>query len=168
MLQLPYWSLLADLLEHYRQRAILDPKRTVPIIHVNLVSSVSTLLQQLYKNENKDKVNFLAVAYRCLEILFSDSFSLSYRPAFEHVSSAVDQVLSALSLQITLCKENEAEELNALQQISLVAQVLLRKFDLQLVMAANQKKVTPSNFSLTSYFAKSILNRFFLQSLRNP
>lgn len=139
---MPYWTLLADLLDHYRQRASLDPKRSVPTIHVNLVSSVSTLLQQLYKNDNEDKVAFLAAAYRCLQILFSDSFSLSYRPAFEHVTSTVDQILSALSVQITLCKEGEAEELNALHQLSLAAQVLLKKFDSQLVMAANQKKVS--------------------------
>lgn len=142
---MPYWTLLADLLDHYKEKACLDPKRSVPTIQVNLVSSVSTLLQQLYKNETDNRIEFLAAAHRCLQILFSDSFSLSYRPAFEHVSSAVDQVLSALSSQISLCKEGKTDELSALHQLSLAAQVLLKKFDSQLVMAANQKKVTIEN-----------------------
>jgi Na+/melibiose symporter-like transporter len=143
---LPYWSLLADLLEHYKEKARLDPKRSVPTIHVNLVSSVSILLQHLYKNTNEGtegRIKILTVAHQCLETLFSDSFSLSYRPAFEQVSSAVDQVLLSLSAQIGICKEDEniIEETNALHVLSLTAQVLLKKFDSQLVMAANQKKV---------------------------
>lgn len=147
LLQLPYWTLLASLLKHYQEKARLDPKRSVPTIHVNLVSTVSTLLQQLYKRDVKgaeDRVEFLALTHQCLQILFSDSFTLSYRPAFEHVYSAVDQVLISLSTQINLCQESDTdprEELNALHQLRLTAQVLLKKFDSQLVMAANQKKV---------------------------
>lgn len=133
-------------MDHYKEKARLDSKRSIPTIHVNLVSSVSTLLHQIYKEPIKnldDRYQFLAAAHRCLQILFSDSFSLSYRPAFEHVSSAVDQVLTCLSAQISLCNENEDTTLEAetLHELSLVAKVLLKKFDSQLVLAANQKKV---------------------------
>ncbi|GAA5808334.1 hypothetical protein MFLAVUS_001724 [Mucor flavus] len=147
LLQLPYWTLLGDLLEHYKEKAGLDSKRSVPTIHVNLVSTVSTLLQQLYKNETStDRIEFLAAAYRCLRILFSDSFSLSYRPAFEHVSNAVDQVLTCLGTQInTFSKDqNNTNEFEVLHQLSLTAKVLLNKFDSQLVLAANQKKIFSS------------------------
>lgn len=143
---MPYWTLLAELLKHFQEKARLDPKRSVPTIHVNLVASVSTLLQQLYKNdvqETTKRIEFLSLTHQCLEILLSDSFSLSYRPAFEHVSAAVDQILIALGIQTNLCQEseNKAEESNALHELCLTAQVLLKKFDTQLVMAANQKKV---------------------------
>lgn len=139
LIQLPYWTLLVDLLEHYKEKSQLDPNRSPPTIHVNLVSSVSTLLQQLYKSQFDKKKEFLVVARRCLEILFSNDFSLSYRPAYEHVSVAVDQVILSLTTQIDICKEKN--EIDVLNELASIAQVLLKKFDSQLILAANQKKV---------------------------
>lgn len=146
LLQLPYWTLLTDLLQHYSEKARLDPKRSVPTVHANIVLSVSTLLQQLDKNyldKPQQRIEFYTVAHNCLEILFSDIFALSYRPAFEHVSTSVDQVLVTMTTQIDLCNKDNAnkQEANALNQLALTAQVLLKKYDSQLVLAANQKKV---------------------------
>lgn len=146
LLQLPYWTLLIDLLQHYSEKARLDPKRSVPTVHTNLVLSVSTLLQQLDKNyldRPQQRIEFYTVAHNCLKFLFSDIFALSYRPAFEHVSTSVDQILVTMTTQIDLCNKdnNNEQEENALRQLALTAQVLLKKYDSQLVLAANQKKV---------------------------
>lgn len=137
---------MTDLLQHYAEKARLDPKRNVPTVHANIVLSVSTLLQQLDKShldKPQQRIEFYTVVHTCLEILFSDIFALSYRPAFEHVSTAVDQVLATMTTHIDLCNKNEtnADESNALHQLALIAQVLLTKYDSQLVLAANQKKV---------------------------
>lgn len=137
---------MTDLLQHYAEKARLDPKRNVPTVHANIVLSVSTLLQQLdksYLDKPQQRLEFYTAVHTCLEILFSENFSLSYRPAFEHVSTAVDQVLATMTMQIDLCNKDEtdAAESNALHQLALTAQVLLKKYDSQLVLAANQKKV---------------------------
>ncbi|KAL7313294.1 hypothetical protein PS15m_007055 [Mucor circinelloides] len=149
LLQISYWTLLTDLLQHYAEKARLDPKRNVPTVHANIVLSVSTLLQQLDKShldKPQQRIEFYTVVHTCLEILFSDIFALSYRPAFEHVSTAVDQVLATMTTHIDLCNKNEtnADESNALHQLALIAQVLLTKYDSQLVLAANQKKIFSS------------------------
>lgn len=146
LLQLSYWTLFTDLLQHYAEKARLDLKRNVPTVHANMVLSVSTLLQQLDKTHGdtpQQRIAFYTAVHACLEILFSETFALSYRPAFEHVSTAVDQVLVTMTTQIDLCNQNETntEESNALHQLALTAQVLLKKYDSQLVLAANQKKV---------------------------
>ncbi|KAG0748861.1 hypothetical protein G6F57_003035 [Rhizopus arrhizus] len=119
-----YWMLLVELLQHYRLRFLQDRKRSTPFISVNLLGSISLLLQDIYSTSSQ-----------CLELLFSDSCSSSYRPAFEHVSAIVDQILIALEIQI-----GQAEE-SALDKLVCTAQLILRKFDTQLVLAANQKKV---------------------------
>ncbi|KAK4518451.1 BHLH domain-containing protein [Mucor velutinosus] len=149
LLQLSYWALLTDLLHYYAEKARLDPKRNVPTVHANIVLSVSTLLQQLDKShldKPQQRIEFYTAVHTCLEILFSDTFALSYRPAFEHVSTAVDQVLATMTTQIDLCNRNETNtvESNALYQLALTAQVLLKKYDSQLVLAANQKKIFSS------------------------
>ncbi|KAF1805781.1 hypothetical protein FB192DRAFT_1066721 [Mucor lusitanicus] len=154
LLQLSYWTLLTDLLQHYAEKARLDPKRNVPTVHANIVLSVSTLLQQLDKthlDKTQQRIEFYTAVHACLEILFSETFALSYRPAFEHVSTAVDQVLATMTTQIDQCnkKESDAEESNALHQLALTAQVLLKKYDSQLVLAANQKKVTSEKIVAT-------------------
>lgn len=136
LLQLDYWTLLETLLEHYKERYRLDSRRTPPTIQVNLVSSISILLQQLYTLDIENRINYLRAARHCLEILLSDYFTLSFRPAYEHVSAAVDQVLVSLSMQL----EN-SQQLEELNELSLLAQSLLKKFDSQLILAANQKKV---------------------------
>lgn len=151
LVQLPYWNLLAELLQHYESKSHND--RSIPIIHVNFVASISTLLQLLYKNyadKVQERIEFLSISRKCLDIILSDSFNSSYRPAFEHVSSAVDQVLDSLSLQIDLCSKGN-EELTALQELCAMAQTLFRKFDSQLVLAANQKKVNISSERRTFY-----------------
>jgi hypothetical protein len=137
---------LIDLLQHYSEKARLDPKRSAPTVHTNLVLSVSTLLQQLDKNyldRPQQRIEFYTVAHNCLKFLFSDIFALSYRPAFEHVSTSVDQILVTMTTQIDLCNKdnNNEQEENALRQLALTGQVLLKKYDSQLVLAANQKKV---------------------------
>ncbi|CEP18278.1 hypothetical protein [Parasitella parasitica] len=146
LLQIAYWDLLIDLLQHYSERIRLDPKQSVPIVHANLVLSVSTLLQQLIESNNNDpqqRIDFYSRTYNCLEILFSDIFAASYRPAFEHVSAALDQVLTNLSTQIILCNKDsmDEKEAQAFHQLALTAQVLLKKYDTQLVLAVNQKKI---------------------------
>jgi hypothetical protein len=131
--------LLVELLQHYRLRFLQDRKRSTPFISVNLLGSVSLLLQDIYSTSSKtdahQKDKFLSLIGQCLELLFSDSCSSSYRPAFEHVSAIVDQILIALEIQI-----GQAEE-SALDKLVCTAQLILRKFDTQLVLAANQKKV---------------------------
>jgi hypothetical protein len=88
-----------------------------------------------------EKIEFLRISHQCLDILFSDSFALSHRPAFEHVSTAVDQMLVSLSTQAELCRKGSENEAKALSELCLTAEVLFKKFDSQLVLAANQKKV---------------------------
>ncbi|KAG1230589.1 hypothetical protein G6F35_001860 [Rhizopus arrhizus] len=110
-----YWMLLVELLQHYRLRFLQDRKRSTPFISVNLLGSISLLLQDIYSTSSQ-----------CLELLFSDSCSSSYRPAFEHVSAIVDQILIALEIQI-----GQAEE-SALDKLVCTAQLILRKFDTQL------------------------------------
>ncbi|CAO3606615.1 unnamed protein product [Mucor hiemalis] len=139
LLQLPYWTLLKALLEHYKEKNRLDSRRTPPTVQVNLVSSISVLLQQLYASDIKNRIEYLRAARHCLEILLSDYFALSYRPAYEHVSAAVDQVLTSLNIQL-----EESQQTDDLSELSLLAQLLLMKFDSQLVLAANQKKVFSS------------------------
>lgn len=136
LLQLDYWTLLETLLEHYKEIYRLDSRRTPPTIQVNLVSSISVLLQQLYTLNIENRIEYLRAARHCLEILLSDYFILSYRPAYEHVSAAVDQVLVSLSMQL-----ESSQQTDELIELSLLAQSLMKKFDSQLVLAANQKKV---------------------------
>jgi hypothetical protein len=116
------------------------------MIHINLVLCISNLLQQLYKqdqfiNNVEARVEFLKTVHRVVDLLFSDEFNLGYRPAFEHVSVAVDQVLSMLLEQIKLAQTNEETEADSLYQLSQIGYLLSKKFDGQLVLAANQKKV---------------------------
>ncbi|RCI02663.1 hypothetical protein CU098_008721, partial [Rhizopus stolonifer] len=122
LLQLPYWTLLNELLHHYDNKARINPKQSTPIIHVNLISSISTLLQQLYKDKSESRTQFLSIVHQCLDILFSDHFTLSYRPAFEH---------------ITLCLKDlqDKQELEAFHQLVLTAYSLLKRFDSQLVFS---------------------------------
>lgn len=150
LLQLPYWTLLKALLEHYKEKNRLDSRRTPPTVQVNLVSSISVLLQQLYASDIKNRIEYLRAARHCLEILLSDYFTLSYRPAYEHVSAAVDQVLTSLNIQL-----EESQQTDDLSELSLLAQSLLMKFDSQLVLAANQKKVIKSTYhilNIMTYF----------------
>lgn len=137
-----------DLLQHYLGETGLDTKRSIPAIHINFCSCISILLQQLYKNNEyclDEKIAFLTISHQCLDILFSDSFTLSYRPAFEHVTNAVDQMLITLSMQVDLCREGNEGEIKALSELCSTAQVLFHKFDSQLILAANQKKVGIKN-----------------------
>ncbi|KAI7907434.1 Urb2/Npa2 family-domain-containing protein [Cokeromyces recurvatus] len=131
LLQLPYWKLLFDLLKHYHDKVKSDLKQSTPTIQVNLLSSISITLQELYRNDKYNKSQFLSIIYGSLEILFDGTFA--YRPAFEHVSSVVEQILFIF----TTCDSNE----ETLHSLALIAQILLKKYDLQLVSAANQKKI---------------------------
>ncbi|KAI9477718.1 MAG: hypothetical protein EXX96DRAFT_223600 [Benjaminiella poitrasii] len=147
LIQLPYWNLLHELLQHYHEKGNSSLKPSIPTIHVNFVSSISILLQQLYNDPIKnalERTELLSIAHKCLAILFSSTFTLSYRPAFEHISTAVDQILTVLATQIDLYfsnGNNKEQEVGALQQLALMARILLNKYDSQLVLAANQKKV---------------------------
>jgi hypothetical protein len=131
------------------------------MIHINLVLCISNLLQQLYKqdqfiNNVEARVEFLETVHRVVYLLFSDEFNLGYRPAFEHVSVAVDQVLSMLLEQIKLAQTNEETEADSLHQLSQIGYLLSKKFDGQLVLAANQKKVGMVKWGLVIKYINSI------------
>ena len=124
----------------------MDSNQSAPTIHVNLIASVSTVLQHVYKNcldQPQIRLDLLSSIHRCLKVLLSDRFSVSYRPAFEHVSAGADQLLTSLAVQVDLClaSPNEPLEQKVLYELVPTALLVLKKFDAQLVLAANQKKV---------------------------
>ncbi|KAI8967508.1 hypothetical protein BDF20DRAFT_218802 [Mycotypha africana] len=144
--QLDYWQLFSDLLEHYDSKLKSNEKKAAPVIHSNLMKCISTLLEYLYsKNAGniEDKVSFLAAINRFTALLFSEAFKTSYRPSFEQVSSTVDRLLTCFQLQIDTCLEDESNmvEKEALSNLCLIAITLLRKYDAQIIMAANQRKI---------------------------
>ncbi|RCH82071.1 hypothetical protein CU098_008125, partial [Rhizopus stolonifer] len=142
--QVDYWTLLLELLDHYQQRFLKDNRQTTPFIHVNLLASASLLLQEIYSPKSSidvgQKIESLALIGKCLELLFSASFLSSYRPAFEHVSAITDETLNALEIQIKLSQGQTEEQSKTLEKLVFIAQLVLQKFDSQLVLAANQKK----------------------------
>ncbi|KAF7721634.1 hypothetical protein EC973_004355 [Apophysomyces ossiformis] len=146
LLQIAYWKLLQELLEHYHTRSKHDRKQSPPVIRVHLVVAFATLFQQFYADNTslntEDRIEFLRTTHSSLTILFSSSFAYSYRPAFEHMNTLVDRLLAILLIQIEKCEGNEdGTENQLLQTLIDVAAVVLERYDAQLVQAANQKKI---------------------------
>ncbi|KAG0170859.1 hypothetical protein DFQ28_001467 [Apophysomyces sp. BC1034] len=146
LLQIAYWKLLRELLEHYHTRAKRDQKQSPPVIRVHLVVAFTTLFQQLYADTTalttNDRLEFLQVVHSCLTVLFSNSFAFSYRPTLEHMTAVVDRLLTIMLTQMAICREsNDTTEARTLQALVDVARIILERYDAQLVQAANQKKV---------------------------
>lgn len=143
LLQVGYWQLFRELLQHYENYAHDEQKRP-PVIRVKLMSAFSIFLQLAYTNTERHTpvhIDLLKNATACLISLLSDVFQYSYRPPFDQLVSAVEQALDALLLQTTLA-ENNPEAKSALDALSEFAKALLKCFNTQVVQAVNQRKVT--------------------------
>lgn len=109
---------MTDLLLHYTQQG------AVPFIRVPLLIPVSTILA------TPSTTLLLQDVTPCIQLLLSHpSCRAAYHPSLEQLTSLVEQLLPALQ------KNNSDANLVNL------AQVVLARYDEQLVQAGNQKKV---------------------------
>ncbi|KAI9263737.1 hypothetical protein BY458DRAFT_438511 [Sporodiniella umbellata] len=122
-----------------------DNRRAVPFIQINMLAPVSLLLQEIYSPKSSiasdQKKEFLVLTASCIKLLFSASFSTSYRPAFENVSAVTEEILKSLEIQISILQNRTDESKESLKNLISIAQLIMLKFESQLVLAANQKKV---------------------------
>ncbi|KAI9316049.1 Urb2/Npa2 family-domain-containing protein [Dichotomocladium elegans] len=127
--QIAYWDLLLQLLAHYVRRAD-ERRRSPPTIRVQLINALGALLQSIGDTELKEESNaLLDKATGSFELLFSSTFSLSYRPPLEQTTFVVEQLLGLL----------EAHTENS--SLARLAVVLLTRYYLQINQSPNQKKI---------------------------
>ncbi|KAI9248036.1 hypothetical protein BDA99DRAFT_252211 [Phascolomyces articulosus] len=134
--QIAYWRLFHQLLAHYHQRAHTTQKPP-PAIRVQLIAVITALLGHLNTtNHDDDAKDILLELYACVDLLLSPTFSLSYRPTFEQMSTTIDQLMDTLMRVINNNKQSTA----MLGPLLKVAHVLLIRYSTQLTQTANQRK----------------------------
>ncbi|KAI8976473.1 Urb2/Npa2 family-domain-containing protein [Pilobolus umbonatus] len=120
ILQLPYWTLLKELLIVHQNHS--------PILHVQFVQVLANLFQV-----DHVQLDLLKAVEECSQLIFSDKFI--YRPSLDPLFVTVDRLWIVLNQQLD---KMDHDMLHVLVEI---ARPLLQRFHAYLIQSANQKKV---------------------------